>query len=111
MAQDFVGHGLGEQTQEDDIVVRLPQCFPRLGQCTHEALGLISRQRLCDDSVALVFDQAAQFAGSDPAGGLIGKVVKVGDTELEVELAPSVKVRVVRSTVTQVLAKSAPAEA
>ena len=45
------------------------------------------------------------------SGGLIGKVVKVGDTELEVELAPSVKVRVVRSTVTQVLAKSAPAEA
>ena len=45
------------------------------------------------------------------SGGLIGKVVKVGDTELEVELAPSVEVRVVRSTVTQVLAKSAPAEA
>ena len=30
------------------------------------------------------------------SGGLIGKVVKVGDTELEVELAPNVKVRVVR---------------
>ncbi|TPE53749.1 preprotein translocase subunit YajC [Amaricoccus solimangrovi] len=45
------------------------------------------------------------------AGGLIGKVVKVGDTELEVELAPSVKVRVVRSTVTQVLSKTVPAEA
>lgn len=45
------------------------------------------------------------------SGGLIGKVVKVGDTELEVELAPNVKVRVVRGTITQVLSKSAPAEA
>lgn len=45
------------------------------------------------------------------AGGLIGKVVKVADTELEVELAPNVKVRVVRSTVTQVLSKTVPAEA
>ncbi|MER2507540.1 preprotein translocase subunit YajC [Amaricoccus sp.] len=45
------------------------------------------------------------------SGGLIGKVVKVGDTELEVELAPNVKVRVVRSTVTQVLSKTVPAEA
>lgn len=45
------------------------------------------------------------------SGGLIGKVVKVGDTEAEVELAPNVKVRVVRSTVTQVLSKTVPAEA
>ena len=45
------------------------------------------------------------------AGGLIGKVVKVADGELEVELAPNVKVRVIRSTVTQVLSKTVPAEA
>ncbi|PZQ51368.1 MAG: preprotein translocase subunit YajC [Rhodovulum sulfidophilum] len=45
------------------------------------------------------------------AGGLIGKVVKVSDNELEVEVAPTVKVRVVRSTVTQVLSKTVPAEA
>ncbi|MFQ8433004.1 preprotein translocase subunit YajC [Amaricoccus sp. W119] len=45
------------------------------------------------------------------AGGLIGKVVKVSDTEVEVELAPNVKVRVVRSTITQVLSKTVPAEA
>ena len=45
------------------------------------------------------------------AGGMIGKVAKVGDTELEVELAPNVKVRVVRSTVTQVISKTVPAEA
>lgn len=44
-------------------------------------------------------------------GGLIGKVVKVGDSELEVEIAPNVKVRMLRSTVTQVLSKTVPAEA
>ncbi len=36
------------------------------------------------------------------SGGLIGKVVKVSDEEIEVELAPSTKVRVVRSTLSEV---------
>lgn len=45
------------------------------------------------------------------SGGMIGKVVKVGDAEIEVELAPNVKVRVVRNTVAQVLSKTEPAEA
>ncbi len=45
-------------------------------------------------------------------GGLIGKVTKVkDDNELEVELTTDVKVRVVRSTVAQVLSKTEPAEA
>lgn len=44
-------------------------------------------------------------------GGLIGKVAKVkDDTEVEVELADGVKVRVVRSTIAQVLSKTEPAE-
>jgi preprotein translocase subunit YajC len=44
-------------------------------------------------------------------GGLIGKVAKVKDNdEIEVELAEGVKVRVVRSTVAQVLSKTEPAE-
>ncbi|MCV2880907.1 preprotein translocase subunit YajC [Actibacterium sp. XHP0104] len=46
------------------------------------------------------------------AGGLIGKVSKVkDDTEVEVELAEGVKVRVVRSTIAQVMNKTEPAEA
>jgi preprotein translocase subunit YajC len=45
------------------------------------------------------------------SGGMIGKVVKVADTEVEVELAPNVKVRVVRNTIAQVLSKTEPAEA
>jgi preprotein translocase subunit YajC len=45
------------------------------------------------------------------SGGLIGKVTKVADNELEVELAPNVKVRVVRSTISQVVSKTEPAEA
>jgi preprotein translocase subunit YajC len=44
------------------------------------------------------------------SGGLIGKVAKVADTELEVEIAPNVKVKVVKSTISQVLNKTEPAE-
>jgi preprotein translocase subunit YajC len=36
-------------------------------------------------------------------GGLIGKVTKVGDTEVEVELAQGVRVQVVKSTLSQVV--------
>jgi len=43
-------------------------------------------------------------------GGLIGKVSKVkDDNEIEVELAPSIKVRVVKSTIAQVISKTEPA--
>ena len=35
-------------------------------------------------------------------GGLIGKVTKVGDTEVEVELGTNVRVTAVKSTLTQV---------
>jgi len=45
------------------------------------------------------------------SGGMIGKVTKVADAELEVELAPNVKVRVVRNTIAQVLSKTEPADA
>jgi preprotein translocase subunit YajC len=45
-------------------------------------------------------------------GGLIGKVTKVKDevNEIEVEIAPNVNVRVVRSTVASVLNKTEPAK-
>ena len=36
-------------------------------------------------------------------GGLIGRVTKADDHELEVEIAPSVKVRALRSTIAQVI--------
>lgn len=42
-------------------------------------------------------------------GGLIGKVTKVSDGEVEVELAQNVKVRVVKATLTQVVSKTEPA--
>jgi len=45
-------------------------------------------------------------------GGLIAKVSKVkDDNEVEVELADGVKVRVVRSSIAQVMSKTDPAEA
>jgi preprotein translocase subunit YajC len=45
-------------------------------------------------------------------GGLIGKVTKVKDEvgEIEVEIAPNVNVRVVRSTVSSVMNKTEPAK-
>lgn len=44
-------------------------------------------------------------------GGIIGKVVSVRDDEIEVEIATGVRVRVVRSTVAQVLNATAPVAA
>ncbi len=40
------------------------------------------------------------------AGGIRGRVTKVSDDEAEVEIAPSVKVRVVKSTISQVMSPS-----
>ena len=39
------------------------------------------------------------------AGGLIGKVTKLGDTYLTVEVAPNVEIQMQRSSVVQVLPK------
>jgi preprotein translocase subunit YajC len=36
-------------------------------------------------------------------GGLIGKVTKVGDTEVEIELAQGIRVQAVKSTLSQVV--------
>jgi len=45
-------------------------------------------------------------------GGLIGKVSKVkDDSEIEVEIADGVRVRVVRGTIAQVMSKTEPAKA
>ncbi len=41
-------------------------------------------------------------------GGLIGKAVKVTDDEVEVELAPNVRVRAVKSTLSDVRTASTP---
>jgi preprotein translocase subunit YajC len=35
-------------------------------------------------------------------GGLVGKVVKVGEIEVEIEIAPNVRVRTIKSTLTDV---------
>ena len=44
-------------------------------------------------------------------GGLIGRVTKVGDTEVEVEVATGVKLRTVKGTLTEVRTKPLPAAA
>ena len=40
------------------------------------------------------------------AGGLLGKVIKVDETQVELELAPNVKVRALRSTISDVVQPS-----
>jgi len=52
---------------------------------------------------------AAVKKGDDviTAGGIRGRVTKVSDDEAEVEIAQGVKVRVIKSTISQVLTKNA----
>ena len=47
------------------------------------------------------------------SGGIVGRVTRVkdGDNEVEVEIAPNVSVRVVRSTIQSVVSKTEPAKA
>ncbi|MDP1628124.1 preprotein translocase subunit YajC [Parvibaculum sp.] len=45
------------------------------------------------------------------AGGLVGKITKVDDAEVMVEIADNVRVRVVKSTLTDVRSKSEPVPA
>ena len=47
------------------------------------------------------------------AGGILGKVIKVKDdgSEIEVEIATGVNVRVLKSTITTVISKTEPAKA
>ncbi|MFC3568432.1 preprotein translocase subunit YajC [Paracoccus sp. TOH] len=44
-------------------------------------------------------------------GGLVGKITSIRDNELEVEIAPGVKVRVIRSTITGLVNRTQPAAA
>ncbi len=44
-------------------------------------------------------------------GGLIGKVSRVTDTEVEIELSPTVKVRALKATLSSVTPRGAPAPA
>ena len=43
------------------------------------------------------------------AGGLMGKVIKVADDYVEVEIAPNVRVKVVKSTIANVQSRNAKA--
>ena len=58
-----------------------------------------------------VKDWAAPNPITENRGGLIGKVSKVTDTEVEIELAPTVKVRALKGTLSSVTPRGAPAAA
>lgn len=67
------------------------------------------QQKKVKDHAAMV---AALRRGDEivTQGGLIGKITKVkDDTEVEVEIAKDVKIRVVRPTIAQVRSKTEPA--
>lgn len=44
-------------------------------------------------------------------GGILGRVVSVRDNEAEIEIAQGVRIRVIRSTIAQVIDRAAPAAA
>jgi preprotein translocase subunit YajC len=44
------------------------------------------------------------------AGGVVGRVTKVDDAEISVEIADDVQIRVIKSTLSEVRAKSQPAD-
>jgi preprotein translocase subunit YajC len=44
-------------------------------------------------------------------GGIIGKAVKIGEDDLEVEIAQGVRIKVLKSTLTDVTAKGQPVKA
>jgi preprotein translocase subunit YajC len=66
------------------------------------------QQRRLKDHRALI-DAVKRGDTVVTGGGLIGKVTKVEDAEVEVEIAANVKVKVVKSTLTEVRAKGEPA--
>jgi preprotein translocase subunit YajC len=66
------------------------------------------QQRRLKDHRALI-DAVKRGDTVVTGGGLIGKVTKVEDAEVEVEIAANVKVKVVKSTLTDVRAKGEPA--
>ena len=45
------------------------------------------------------------------AGGIVGRVTKVDDAEISVEISDGVQVRVIKATLSEVRAKSQPADA
>lgn len=70
------------------------------------------QQRKLKDKQAMV---AALRRGDQvvTSGGIVGRVTRVkdGENEVEVEIAPNVSVRVVRSTIQSVVSKTEPAKA
>ena len=59
----------------------------------------------------LMVENVKRGDGVVTSGGLIGKVTKVGDTEVTVELAENVRVRVIKAMVVEVRGKSEPVAA
>lgn len=70
------------------------------------------QQKKLKDHKAMI-EQVRRGDSVVTSGGIIGKVTKVKDegNEIEVEIADGVKVRIVRSSIAQILSKTEPAPA
>ena len=68
------------------------------------------QQRRMKDHRAML-DAVKQGDEVVTGGGLIGRVTRIKDDELEVEVAPTVKLRVVKGTLSEVRTKKLPAAA
>ncbi len=68
------------------------------------------QQRRTKDHRAML-DAVKQGDEVVTGGGLIGRVTRIKDDELEVEVAPTVKLRVVKGTLSEVRTKKLPAAA
>lgn len=63
---------------------------------------LIRPQQLKQKQHKAMIDAVRKGDTAITGGGLIGKVTKVEESEIELEIAPNVRVRAVRSTLTEV---------
>ena len=73
MAKHFVGHRLGEEVEEDLVVLALPEALAGLGKGAHQAGREFAGEGFGNGGVALEFDQAAEFAGREVAAGKAGE--------------------------------------
>ena len=102
--------------RDRDVIIGVGGCVAQ-----QEGEKILERERCVDmvfgpDNYFRLPEMIEQVRRGDSvvtSGGIIGKVTKVKDegNEIEVEIADGVKVRIVRSSIAQILSKTEPAPA
>ena len=97
---------LAAELRGQGVSIASPKIIAKTGWTTDELSAAMDAEKL-DSNYNLVSLLIGVNNHGDTVvtgGGIVGKVTKATDDELEVEIATGVKVRVVRSTVADVLA-------